>query len=50
MSDRKTAEYWNPIYDDDRDWRPVCDAEISSGSPSSSSPANHSPWTWRAGY
>ncbi|WP_338498939.1 class I SAM-dependent methyltransferase [Streptomyces sp. SJL17-4] len=29
MSARNTAEYWNPVYDDGRDWRQVCDAEIS---------------------
>ncbi|MFJ7065976.1 class I SAM-dependent methyltransferase [Streptomyces sp. NPDC101115] len=29
MSDRNTAEYWDPIYDDGRDWRQVCDAEIA---------------------
>ncbi|MGW1932971.1 class I SAM-dependent methyltransferase [Streptomyces sp. NPDC001919] len=29
MSNRNTAEYWNPIYDDGRDWRQACDAEIA---------------------
>ncbi|MEU1868381.1 class I SAM-dependent methyltransferase [Streptomyces gardneri] len=29
MSDRNTADYWNPVYDDGRDWKQVCDAEIT---------------------